>query len=85
MDPELNRNVGKMVIPQVFDPLLGIKPTNSCIALMLSQESGSQSIGIDFTQFHYFIDRRVSHSNRAYRATNILANYLKKCFYSGMN
>ena len=27
-DPELNRNVGKMVIPHVFDSILGIKPKN---------------------------------------------------------
>ena len=26
LDPELNRNIGKMVIPHVFDSLLGIKP-----------------------------------------------------------
>ena len=25
-DPELNKNVGKMVIPHVFDPILRIKP-----------------------------------------------------------
>ena len=28
LDPELNRNVGKMVIPHVFDSLFGIKPKN---------------------------------------------------------
>ena len=26
VDPELNRNIGKMVIPHVLDPILGIKP-----------------------------------------------------------
>ena len=43
-DPELNRNVGKMVIPCVFDPIGGIKPKNPCISLLLSQESGSQEV-----------------------------------------
>ena len=45
-DPELNRNVGKMVIPCVFDPILGIKPKNQHISSLLSQEFGSQDIGI---------------------------------------
>ena len=70
-DPELNRNVGKMVIPHVFDPILGIKPKNPCISSLLSQESGSQDIGINLTQFHSFIDNRVMHSStRAQRARN---------------
>ena len=42
LDPELNRNVGKMVTPHVFDSILGIKPKNPCVASLLSQESGSQ-------------------------------------------
>ena len=49
LDPELNRNVGKMVIPHVFDSILGIKPKNPCIASLLSQELGSQDIGINLT------------------------------------
>ena len=40
------QNVGKMVIPHVFDSLLGIKPEKLCIASLLSQEVGSQDIGI---------------------------------------
>ena len=56
LDPELNRNVGKMVIPHVFDSLLGIKPKNPCVASLLSQEVGSQDIGINLTQFHFFVD-----------------------------
>ena len=52
LDPELNRNVGKMVIPHVFDSILGIKPKNPCIASLLSEEVGSQDIGINLTQFH---------------------------------
>ena len=35
LDPELNRNVGKMVIPHVFDSILGIKPKNPCVATLL--------------------------------------------------
>ena len=48
-DPELKRNVGKMVIPHVFDPILGIKQKSPCISSLLSQESGSQDIGINLT------------------------------------
>ena len=62
-DPELNRNVGKMVIPCVFDPILFIKPKNPCISSLLSQESGSQDIGINLMQFHSFIDKRMMHSS----------------------
>ena len=36
LDPELKRNVGKMVIRHVFDQILGIKPKNPCIASLLS-------------------------------------------------
>ena len=60
LDPELNRNVGKMVIPHVFDFILGIKPRNPCIASLLSQEVRSQDIGINLTQFHSCIDKRVN-------------------------
>ena len=75
LDPELNRNVGKMVIPHVFDSLLGIKPKNPCIASLLSQEVGSQDIGINLTQFHSCVDIRVNHcSNRAQRARNFISN-----------
>ena len=38
-----------MVIPHVFDSLLGIKPKNPRIASLLSQEVGSQDIGINVT------------------------------------
>ena len=74
-DPELNRNVGKMVIPHVFDPILGIKPKNPRISSLLSQESGSQDIGINLMQFHSFIDKIVMHSStRAQRARNLNSN-----------
>ena len=74
-DPKLNRNIGKMVIPHVFDPILGIKPKNPHISLLLSQESGSQDIGINLMQFHSFIDKRMMHSStRAQRARNSNSN-----------
>ena len=75
MDPELNRNVGKMDIPCVFDSILGIKPKNPCIASLLSQEVGSHDIGINLRQFHSCIDKRVNHcSNRAQMAWNFISN-----------
>ena len=36
-DPELTSSVGKMVIPHVFDPILGINPKNPCISSLLFQ------------------------------------------------
>ena len=75
LDPELNRNVGKMVIPCVFHSILGIKPRNPCVVSLMSQETGSQDIGINLTQFHSCIDKRVNHcSNRAQRAKNFFTN-----------
>ena len=75
LDPELNRNVGKMVIPHVFDSLLGIKPKNPRVASLLSQEVRSQDIGINLTQFHSYIEKRVNRcSNRAQRARNFISN-----------
>ena len=64
LDPELNRNVGKMVIPHVFDSLLGIKPKNPLVASLLSQELGSQDIGINLTQFHSCICRATTRPPR---------------------
>ena len=70
-DPELNRNVGKMVIPHVFNSILGVKPRNPCISLLLSQESRSEDTGRLLTQFHSFIDKRLTrNSTRAQRAKN---------------
>ena len=61
-----------MVILHVFNEILGLKPKNPCVASLLSQESGFQDIGINLTQVHSFIDKRVTHSlNRAQRAKNI--------------
>ena len=64
-----------MVIPHVFDPILGIKPKNPHFASLLSQEVGSQDIGINLTQFHSNIDKRVNHcSNKNQRARNFVSN-----------
>ena len=73
-DPELNRNLGKMVIPHVFDPILGIKPKNPCIS-SLSQESGSQDISINLMHLHSFINKSMMHSStRAQMARNLNSN-----------
>ena len=53
-----------MVIPRVFDSLLGIKPKNPRVASLLSQEVGSQDIGINLTQFHSYIDKRVNRCSK---------------------
>ena len=64
-----------MVIPHVFDSLLDIKPKNPCVTSLLSQEVGSQDIGINLTQFHSCVDKRVNRcSNRAQRARNFISN-----------
>ena len=64
-----------MVIPHVFDSLLGIKSKNLRVASLLSQEVGSQDIGINLTQFHSCVDKRVTHcSNGAQRARNFISN-----------
>ena len=74
-DPELNKNVGKMVIPYIFDSILGIKPRNPCISLLLSQENRSEDTGRALTQFHSFIDKRMTrNSTKAQRARNFNSN-----------
>ena len=74
-DPELNKNVGKMVIPHIFNSILGIKPRNPCISLLLSQENRSEDMGRALTQFYSFIDKRMTHnSTRAQRARNFNSN-----------
>ena len=86
VDPELNRNVGKMVMPCVFDFILGIKPKKPHIASLLSQEPGSQDIGINLMQFQPFIDKRVTHSStRDQRARNTNSHQSSMCFFQGMN
>ena len=74
-DPEPNRNVGKMVIPHIFDSILGIKPRNPCISLLLSQKNRSEDTERALTQFHSYIDKRMTHnSTRAHRARNFNSN-----------
>ena len=34
LDPNLNRNIGKMSIPHCFDPLLGVKPKHPHVDLL---------------------------------------------------
>ena len=51
LDPELNRNVGKLVIPHVFDSILGIKPKNPCIASLLSQWLGLKTLALTSHNF----------------------------------
>ena len=75
VDPELNRNVCKMVIPHIFDSILGIKPRNPSISLLLSQENRSEDTGRALTQFHSFIDKRMTrNSSRAQRSRNFNSN-----------
>ena len=74
-DPELNRNVCKMVIPHIFDSILGIKPRNPHISLLLSQENRSEDTGRALAQFHSFIDKRMTrNSSRAQRSRNLNSN-----------
>ena len=47
-----------MVIPCLFDQILGIKPKYPCVASLLSQESGIQDIGMNMKQFHSFTDKK---------------------------
>ena len=55
---------------------------NNCVFSF--QESGFQDIGINLTQFHSFIDQRVTCSNRAQRAETSQQSS-SMCFYTGMN
>ena len=86
LDPNLNRNIGKMSIPHCFDPLLGVKPKHHRVDLLSqAQESvdevalPSQIPGLNLTQFHNIgtfgpnlINQIPKHSNRACRANNLL-------------
>ena len=87
LDPSLNRNVGKMVIPKVFNDLLKVKPKNRRVASLRSS-SGSQTrngasvvedpdLNICLTQFHNTIPNfkgKLRCSNRADRAINRSSN-----------
>ena len=74
-DPGLNRNVGKMGMPQIFDSILGIKPRNPCISLLFSQENRSEDMDRALTPFHSYIDKRMArNSTRSHRARNFNSN-----------
>ena len=49
MDPNLNKNVGKMVIHHLFYSLLAVKPKKSHVSSILSQE----------TKFHFLTAKRM--------------------------
>ena len=86
LDPNLNRNIGKMSIPNCFDPLLGLKPKHPWVNLLSqAQESVdevaqlSQIPGLNLTQFNEIgsfrsnlLNKIPKHSNRACRAKNLL-------------
>ena len=86
LDPNLNRNIGKMSIPHCFDPLLGIKPKHPQVNLLSqAQESvdevapPSQIPGLNLTQFNEIgsfrsnlLNKIPKRSNRACRAKNLL-------------
>ena len=59
LDPNLNRNIGKMSIPHCFDPLLGVKPKHPQVDLLSQAQEPvdetaplSQIPGLNLTQFH---------------------------------
>ena len=86
LDPNLNRNIGKMSTPHCFDPLLEVKPKNPRVDLLSqAQESvdevapPSQIPGLNLTQFNNIgtfrtnlLNKIPKHSNRACRAKNLL-------------
>ena len=86
LDPNLNRNIGKISIPHCFDPLLGIKPKHPRVILLSqAQESVEEAVrpsqipGLNLTQFNEIgsfrsnlLNKIPKHSNRACRAKNLL-------------
>ena len=74
-----------MVIPCVLNSILGIKPKNPHVASLLSQESGSQDIGLNLTQFHACIDKRVIDAQIELKGLGILFPIKLNVFLTGMN
>ena len=82
LDPDLNRNIGKMSIPHCFDPLIGVELKHLWVN-HLSQLPGSvdelahllQIPGLNLTQFDNFRPNPHAHisrlSTRACRARNL--------------
>ena len=59
LDPNLNRNIGKMSIPHCFDPLIGAKPKHPQVGLLSQSPQPvdkvappSQIPGLNLTQFN---------------------------------
>ena len=60
LDPNLNRNIGKMSIPHCFDPLIGAKPKHPWVGALSQMASQpvdeiappSQIPGLNLTQFN---------------------------------
>ena len=86
LDPNLNRNIGKMSIPHCFDPLLGAKPKHPWVGALAQVAPQpvdeiappSQIPGLNLTQFNNIGNLRpnvAQHiprpSNRACRARNM--------------
>ena len=86
LDPNLNKNIGKMSIPHCFDPLLGVKPKHPPVDLLSQTQEPvdeaappSQIPGLNLTQFNNIgtfrpnlLNKIPKHSNRACRAKNLL-------------
>ena len=85
LDPNLNRNIGKMSIPHCFDPLIGAKPKHPHVGILSQSMSHvdeiappSQIPGLNLTQFNNIGTFRPNqtqhiprHSTRACRAKNL--------------
>ena len=85
LDPNLNRNIGKMSIPHCFDPLLGVKPKHPQVDLLSQAQEPvdeaappSQIPGLNLTQFNNIgtfrpnlLNKIPKHSNRACKAKNL--------------
>ena len=86
LDPNLNRNIGKMSIPHCFDPLLGVKPKHPRVDLLSQAQEPvdeaaplSQIPGLNLNQFNEIgsfrsnlLNKIPKCSNRACRAKNLL-------------
>ena len=86
LDPNLNRNFGKMSIPHCFDHLIGAKPKHPWVGLLSQAQDAvdevappSQIPGLNLTQFNQIgtfrpniIQNIPKCSTWAYRAKNLL-------------
>ena len=95
LDPNLNRNIGKMSIPHCFDPLLGVKPKHPHVDLLTQAQEPvdevappSQIPGQDLTQFNEIgsfrsnlLNKIPKCSNRACRAKTYSINSIRPALY----